>query len=170
MKQGLPSSHSLWFAAATHPSREGLAMEHLERQSFKVYCPMVTRRIRHARRAYDARRPLFPGYVFIEHRGADISWRPLLSTIGVRALVMAGSKPANLPAGFVESLKAREIDGCIGRPEMPFQIGQLVTIQGGPFDGLICQIIDMRERDRVVVLLDLLSQQTRVTVAARQLT
>jgi transcriptional antiterminator RfaH len=170
MKQDLQSSHGVWFVAATHPNREGLAMEHLERQSFNAYCPMITRRIRHARRAYDAKRPLFRGYIFVRQNGVDLSWRPALSTFGIRSIVMTGDKPAVLPAGFVESLQAREIDGCVAMPAMPFQIGQLVTIQGGPFDGLIGQIIDMREKDRVVVLLGLLRQQTRVSVAARHLT
>ena len=54
-------------------------------------------------------------------------------------------------------------------PEMPFRIGQQVTIPGGAFDGLIGQIIEMRSNDRVLVLLDLLKRQTPVHVDAKRL-
>ncbi len=158
----------VWFVLATHPHREVVAMQNLARQNFHVYCPMTVRHIRHARRAHDALRPLFPGYVFTEQ---DLTqrWRPLLSTIGVRNVVMSGETPAKLPAGFVESLKSREVNGSICKPEMPFRIGQQVTIRGGVFDGLICEIAEMKENDRVLVLLDLLKRQTRVHIDAKHL-
>ena len=44
-------------------------------------------------------------------------------------------KEAKLPAGFVESLKSREVNGSICKPEMPFRIGQQVSIRAGVFDG-----------------------------------
>jgi transcriptional antiterminator RfaH len=144
-------------------------MQNLARQSFHAYCPMTIQHIRHARRAYDAARPLFPGYLFVEQTDASQRWRPLNSTTGVRSLVMSGETPARLPAGFVENLKAREVNGSVCRPETPFQIGQRVTIQGGAFDGLIGQIVEMRDRDRVLVLLDLLNRQTRVDIDAKRL-
>ena len=158
-----------WFVLATHPHREAEAMQNLARQSFQAYCPMIIKHIRHARREYDAPRPLFPGYVFVEQEGAAQRWRPLNSTLGVRSLLMSGETPAKLPAGFVQSLKSREVNGSICKPETPFQIGQQVTIQGGAFDGLIGQIVEMRENDRVLVLLDLLNRQTRVHIDAKRL-
>ena len=158
-----------WLVLATHPNREAQAIENLARQKFQVYCPVVLRHIRHARRTYDAHRPLFPGYVFVEQPGLPQRWRPLLGTFGVRTVLMNGETPATLPKGFIEGLKAREVDGVIGKPEAPFQIGQRVTIKGGAFDGLIGQIIAMKENDRVLLLLDLLSRQTRVHIDARQL-
>ncbi len=127
---------------------------------------MTMKHIRHARRAYDAERPLFPGYIFAEQPQL---WRPLLSTVGVRAAVMNDGKPAKLPLGFIESLKAREVEGCICKHETPFRIGQQVTIQGGAFDGLIGQIMGMRTNDRILVLLDLLKRQTPVQIDAKRL-
>ena len=130
---------------------------------------MIVKRIKHARRVHDAKRPLFPGYIFVERPAQRHLWRPLLGTLGVRSVVRNGEIPSLLPAGFVESLKAREIDGAIQKPEMPFQPGQSVTINGGPFDGLVGQILEIRESDRVLLLLNLLSQQTRVHVEAKML-
>jgi transcriptional antiterminator RfaH len=158
-----------WAVAATHPHREALAFENLTRQGFTSYCPVIMRRIRHARRTYDSLKPLFPGYLFIELKNWQTQIRPLLGTLGIRTVVMSSGRPATLPSGFVENLRAREIDGRIAKPERPFQIGQTVTIQNGPFDGLIGQIVELRENDRVLVLLDLLNRATRVSVDAKQL-
>jgi len=130
---------------------------------------MTVKHIRHARRAYDAARPLFPGYIFVEHQTASQYLRPVLGTYGVRSILRNGDGLALLPAGFVESLKARENDGIISKPETPFETGQIVKIAGGPFDGLVGQILEIRESDRILLLLDLLNQQTKVQIEAKKL-
>ena len=158
-----------WMVLTTHPHREEFAMENLVRQDYEAYCPVIVRRIKHARRAYDAKRPLFPGYVFVERPAERHLWRPLLGTFGVRSVVCNGETPSLLPVGFVENLKAREIDGAIQKPVSPFKPGQSVTINGGPFDGLVGQILEIRESDRVLLLLNLLSQQTRVHIETKML-
>ena len=158
-----------WLVLTTHPNRETQAIDHLLRQSFRVYCPMIVKHIRHARRAYDARRPLFPSYVFVEQPSYQDRWRPLLSTMGVRNVITHDDRPALLPPGFVESLMAREVDGAICAPEAPFQIGQQVKIVGGPFDGLAGEIVQMKPNDRVLVLLDLLKRKTPVQIHAKKL-
>ena len=158
-----------WIVVTTHPHREDFAIENLAQQDYDAYCPMIVKRIKHARRAYDAKRPLFPGYVFVERPAHRHLWRPLLGTFGVRSVVCNGETPSLLPPGFVESLKARETDGAIQKPEMPFKPGQSVAINGGAFDGLVGQILEIRESDRVLLLLNLLNQQTRVHIETKML-
>lgn len=153
----------------TRPHAESFAGDNLQRQGYTFYCPVIEKRIRHARKTQDVRRPLFPGYIFVEHRGEAHQWRPILSTYGVRSVIRNGEIPARLPAGFVESLKAREIDGAIPAPVMQFKVGQAVTIQGGAFDGLVGQILEIRESDRVLLLLNLLNRETKVYADARML-
>ncbi|MGB9165698.1 MAG: transcription termination/antitermination NusG family protein [Rhodomicrobium sp.] len=169
METSLSVQASNWIVLTTHPHREDFAIENLVRQDYEAYCPMIVKRIKHARRVYDAKRPLFPGYIFVERPVQRLLWRPLLGTFGVRAVVCQGGTPSLLPAGFVESLKAREVEGAIQKPEMPFKPGQAVAINGGPLDGLVGQILEIRESDRVLLLLDLLNQQTRVRVDAKRL-
>lgn len=160
-QQAAKVTAAAWIVVATYPHREGFASENLERQKYNVYCPKIVKRIRHARRAFDAPRPLFPGYIFVQ---SGQHWRPLLSTYGVRSVICNGDAPAILPAGFVESLKARESNGVIRKPEAPFKAGQTVTISGGGLDGLVGQIVEIREHDRVLLLLNLLNQQAKVYV------
>jgi transcriptional antiterminator RfaH len=155
-----------WIVLTTQPHRENFASGNLVRQGFEVYCPMAVKRIRHARRVFDAPRPLFPGYLFAEHRPGLNRWRAALGTYGVRSVVCNGDAPAMLPGSFIESLKAREISGVIRKPQTPFVPGQTVLVNGGPFDGLAGQIVEVRERDRILLLLDLLSSPTKVHLDA----
>jgi transcriptional antiterminator RfaH len=155
-----------WVAINTHPHREHIAVENLVRQNFDVYCPRELKRVRHARRVQDVLRPLFPGYVFAEVTPDLTQWRPILSTYGVRAVIRFGDRPAFVDNGFIEGLRAREVDGAISKPTTPYRVGQDVRLSGGPFDGLIATIIEMGDKDRLVLLTSLLSQNVRLKVTA----
>jgi len=158
-----------WVAVNTHPHREHIALENLTNQGFDAYCPMVERQVRHARRTRDVRRPLFPGYLFAR---IDLAgrWRPILSTFGVRSLVRFGDQLSFVEDGLIDGLKAREVDGVIVKPAEPLRPGQQVRVQGGPFDGLVATIIEMDEKDRLVVLMDLLNQSVKVKVPTNRVT
>jgi len=158
-----------WIVVNTHPSKEALAIQHLQFQDFDVYCPMNLRRIRHARRAYDARRPLFPSYVFVRYASLERRWRKIMSTFGVRTVIRNGELPSLLSGSFVESLKAREVEGVVSKPAAPFEKGQQVMVCGGALDGLVGEILDMRSSDRIVLLMQLLNQPTRAIVSSNQL-
>jgi transcriptional antiterminator RfaH len=156
----LPSQS--WIVATTHPHRECIAVENLVRQGFEAYCPMLMRRIRHARRTHDALRPMFRGYVFVAHEPDTCHWRPILSTYGIRSLVRCGEAPGLLDGAF-------EIDGAIKKPEQPFLVGQQVAINGGAFDGLIGEIIGLQDKHRVLILLNLLNGVAKAQISANEL-
>ncbi len=156
-----------WLAVNTHPHREKEAIENLKRQDYDVYCPMMVKRIRHARRVSDEQRPMFPSYVFVEHATAKHRWRPILSTYGVRSVVRQGNDPGLLSGQLIAGLKSREVGGVIGKPANPYSVGQKVLLEEGPFAGLIGQIVELREKDRIMLLLDLLKQQVKVQIDSR---
>jgi transcription elongation factor/antiterminator RfaH len=154
-----------WAVVNTQPHREPVARDHLRRQGFEVYCPLMRRRRTHARRVENVLRPLFPGYLFVHVEEERTRWRPILSTVGVRALVRFGDRLALLDKALMQSLRAREVDGVIARPAMPYRVGQRVRLDGGPFDGVVATILSLDEKDRLVVLMELLQRgvQARVT-------
>jgi transcriptional antiterminator RfaH len=160
-RRGTASPAERWAVVNTHPHQEHLAVDNLQRQAFATYCPKIRKRRSHARRIERVLRPLFPGYLFVRV-GALAPWRSILSTYGVRSIVRAGDGPGWIDEAFITNLKAREIDGAVVRPATPYQIGQQVQITAGPFDQLIATIIDMAEKDRLVVLLDFMSRRVRV--------
>ena len=157
-----------WVVLATHPHRERTALENLERQQFTTYCPLIRKRHSHARRVSEVLRPLFPGYVFVQLAPAQ-RWRPLNSTIGVRSIIRSGDTISLLDDKFVCGLKAREVDGVISRPAVPYKIGQTVRLAAAGFDRVLATIIDLGERDRITVLLNLLNRPVRAEVTQSQI-
>src|SRR5689334_15212746 len=142
-----------WAVVNTHPHKEHIAVENLQRQEFIPYCPLIKRRQRHARRVTELLRPLFPGYLFVKMNPDLTHWRPMLSTFGVRNVVRCGEKVSLLDDAFVQAIRAREIDGVISRPASPYQMGQEVRVSGGAFDGLVATIIELHAPDRLTVLM-----------------
>jgi transcriptional antiterminator RfaH len=157
-----------WAVVNTHPHREAIALENLQRQGFIAYCPVLRRRRSHARQVTSVMRPLFPGYLFVSTGTNFGRWRPILSTYGVRSIVRSGHDINCIDHDFIVSLREREIGGVIIRPALPYQVGQSVKIAAGPFDGLVATIIDMDEKERLVVLLDLMNRSTKVTLSSHQ--
>lgn len=157
-----------WVVVQTHAHREALARSNLERQGFEPYCPVMRKRVGGARGSKEVLRPLFPGYIFVA-LPAQSRWRPLLSTYGVRRVLLTGDVPSHLEAGFVAALKAREIDGVIARPAAPYAIGQSIAITEGPFEGLVARIVGLEDRDRVAVLLEMLGKPARAVFDSRSI-
>lgn len=162
--EGAPTAS--WICINTHPKKEDLALDNLSRQGFEAYCPRFQKRVRHARQTRDVLRPLFPGYVFVAVHRDVTRWRSCQSTYGVRSVVHAGDRPCFLPPGFVEALRGREVAGAVVRRVPALVIGQRVRLDQGPFDGMIATIVEMNDRDRLVVLMELLSRRVRISVDA----
>ena len=163
-------SRAGWIVVNTHPHREPLAIENLERQQFEAYCPMIAKRRTHARRTETVLRPLFPGYLFVRGDAQLLRWRPILSTYGVRRIAQTGEQPSFIDNEFIATLKAREIDGAIVRPHTPYQVGQKVSIVTGAFDGLVATIIEMDEKDRLLVLLNFMNRGVQLRVPSGHVT
>ena len=86
----------------------------------------------------------------------------------MRSIVRCGDELSLVDDAFVQSLKAREVEGAICRPESPYHVGQQVRLAGGAFDGLVATIIEMHERDRLTVLMDLLNRPVKVKIEETQ--
>jgi transcriptional antiterminator RfaH len=155
-----------WAVVNTQTHCERIAFDNLTRQEFNVYCPMVRRRVKHARRQKDILRPLFPCYLFVRLSPQTRRWRPIMSTFGVRMLVRFGEEPALIADDFIQELKSHEIDGEIVHPAKSYKVGQRVEVVSGSFGGLVGTIIKLNDNDRLVVLMNLLSRQVKVQVAA----
>ncbi len=164
-----PEPSRAWLVVSAHPHKERVAIENLERQGFETYCPLIAKRIRHARQRHEVRRPLFPGYLFVRAPGESLSWRPMMSTRGVRSVVRVGDQPGYVDERFVAALRAREIDGVIVAPAVPFEVGQTVRLADDVFSGHVATILEIDEKDRITVLMDLLCRPTRIKVDARRI-
>jgi transcriptional antiterminator RfaH len=159
------ASRGPWIAVNTNPHRERMVLENLQRQGLTAYCPMMRRTRSHARRVETVLRPLFPGYLFVQANAGLKRWRPILSAHGVRGVVRTGDDPSFVDDALIAGLRMREVDGAVVRPQSPYRIGQQVTISGGPFDGLITTILELDERDRLIVLLNVMNRGLRIKLS-----
>ncbi len=161
----------MWVAVCTHPNREFMAIDNLRRQGYEVYCPMLAKRRRHARKVEMVKRPLFPGYVFVSLDRLVQGVHSIHSTFGVRHLVKFGSVPARLSECFISELKAREVDGLISPPpiEESFPNGGHVVIKDGVFKNFVATVLSCQAQDRVVVLLNFLKRTVKTIVPVENL-
>jgi transcriptional antiterminator RfaH len=156
-----------WYAVHTQPHAETKALENLLRQGYHAYLPRCRIWVSHARRRQLALRPLFPRYLFAGLDGVAMRWRPILSTVGVSDVVRAGDRPASVPSGIVAAIRDRERDGAFDGldPQHSLRAGELVRVTSGAFADLIGRLVELRDRDRAVVLLELLGRAVRAELA-----
>jgi transcriptional antiterminator RfaH len=64
----------------------------------------------------------------------------------------------------------REVDGAVVRPPSPYRVGQEVRISGGPFDGFISTILDLDDKDRLLVLLQVMHRGIKVRLGGEMVT
>ena len=158
-----------WYAVMTRPNEEEKAASNLRRQGFDAYLPRYWRLHRHARKTTAVARPLFPRYLFVRMDVARQRWRAVNSTFGVSALVCQGERPAQLPLGIVENLRAREdetgfiqLEPTEGSLEQRFRPGDRVEVTDGAFADSMGLYEGLAGKDRVAILLDLLCRKVRV--------
>ena len=161
----------MWIAVNTHPNAEPQAMFNLKRQDYRCYCPTVEVTRRHARKVETVRRPFFPGYLFVDLASRKGIWRPIASTLGVRAVVRFGEELGAVPAALVETLQRREADGDLRAHDVlvRFRAGQQVRFDGTPFHDLVGRIVEIDAKERIWVLLDLLQRSVKVVAKPQNL-
>ena len=159
-----------WYLVYTKPQKEGLAKEHLERQQYTVYLPMndVVKRIRGVRKKRTE--PFFSRYLFVYLCSETDNWAPIRSTIGVVGLVRFGGVAATIPGKIVELLQQREQqteekDSLVHA----FSEGERVRIMDGALAGYEAIFKMPRSTDRALVLLDIASRHTNLTIKMEQL-
>jgi transcriptional antiterminator RfaH len=81
--------------------------------------------------------------------------------------VQFGDEPAPVPENIIRSLQEREEAGAFDRvsPQQSLRIGDLVRVTEGAFEDMIGRLVELRDQDRVVVLLDLLGRAVRAHLA-----
>ena len=157
-----------WYAVHTHPHAETKALANLARQGYQAYLPRYRVWVSHARRRQLALRPLFPRYLFVAVGGPAMGWLPILSTIGVSGVVRAGSRPAPVPGEVIDAIRAREREGALDALSavQALQPGEMIRVTAGAFEDMVGRLVELRDADRVVVLLELLGRTVRAQLAA----
>ena len=157
-----------WHVIYTRPRSESLALQHLERQSFTAYLPRHRKQRRHARRADWITAPLFPRYMFVFIDVAAARWRSIRSTIGVSDIICQGDRPLPMMPGVVEEIIGRENEeGLVcAAPNLNLRKGDKVRVERDSLCDQVGLFETMADKDRVIILLNLLGRRVRALVPA----
>jgi transcriptional antiterminator RfaH len=153
-----------WLVAQTKHRQEGRAVQRLEQQGFRVYCPKIPKYGRLGEAV--GNQVLFPGYCFVEDHGMSII--SIKSTPGVIGLIVFGheGKPAKLSDSELEAIRAAE---AFHREKvLGIKHGDTISVIDGPFKGFK-GLYSKRSKDRVEVLLVLLGQEQRIQIRSNQI-
>ncbi|MEW9922172.1 transcription termination/antitermination protein NusG [Marimonas sp. MJW-29] len=166
----IEETYTDWFVAQLRPQGLSRAVTHLERQEFETFAPMFNAStlrggIRHA-----ARKPLFPGYIFVRFDPNRTGWTAINSTRGVARLVLNDPrKPVHLPPALMAGLMARcDANGVLLPPE-ELAIGDKIRVLAGPFAELVTTIESLPDQERISVLIDLMGRKVRTSFPRSQI-
>ncbi len=164
------SSDLPWYVVHTKVRQEQTACENLARQGFAVYLPRIKALKRIRGRQQAKLEPLFPRYIFFQPRSAAHSIAPVRSTLGVMNIVRFGQEPAVMRSEVLRGIREFESRQNEASDDeiSPFQPGERVRVADGPLTGLEGLISDVSQ-ERVIVLMHLLGQDTRVSLSRHQL-
>ena len=105
---------------------------------------------------------ILPGYVLIQMKMSDQSWRVVRNTPGVTGFVGSGNKPVPLREDEVSQI-LKQMETEAPRLRIGFREGQSVRVIDGPFIDFIGVVDSMNsEKGKVRVMLSLFDRETPV--------
>ncbi len=154
-----------WYVVNAKPRKEKFAQFNLRLKGLRVFLPQLLLPQSSQKRQRVA--PLFPGYLFIKIRFSEeyhyVIWSP-----GVKRLLSFNGSPAPVGDDIVSFLMEQATPEGIITAHSNLRAGQMVQLDGGPFDGLSGIIQEPPDaKGRIKILLSLLKRQVKVKVPAR---
>ncbi len=157
------TNQTSWFAIWTRYRHEDLVKTQLERKEFEVFLPKVKASSRRKDRKKIIHKPLFPGYLFARTELNPENYLKMIKCQGVvRVLGYREDYAASVPEDVIESIRR------MVRGEAPVNVhpgvikGDYIKIVGGPLDGCVGTVIEIRGDRHLVVAVELLSRSVSV--------
>jgi len=151
-----------WYLVFTKPKQEEKAKKNLENQGFESFMPKISL-INENEKVSSEIKLMFPRYIFTKLKKENSNWIKINSTYGVSKIVSYGGMPAYIPENLVNELKVK----CGGRGTVEqkkifvnYKRGDQITIKDGIFKGKDAIFLAYNTKDRVRVLLEIISQKS----------
>ena len=158
-----------WYLLQTKSNAHTTACNHLRRQGFDVFLPLIIRTTKKNGKFLDATTPLFPGYLFMGTSDDPIPWKSINGTRGVSAAVTLDGVYRPVNRDIIEGLRCRCGHDSIIQRLNDIVPGDRMKIERGPFAEFICTVDDIQDDRRAWVLIDLLQQKTKSEVSLNDL-
>lgn len=151
-----------WYALHVRSRHEKSVFAQLRGKQHDAFLPLYSARHRWADRQKTVSLPLFPGYVFCRFDREKRS--SVLATFGLIDIVRSGTEPAPVDASEIEAIRRVVNSPLFTEPYAGLVRGQRVMMSGGPLNGLMGTLIDIRKDLRLVLTVELLQRSVLVEI------
>lgn len=151
-----------WYAFRVRPRHEKTASAQLREKGYTEFLPLVREQRKWGNRRATVDAPLFPGYIFCQAQRSTIY--PILNLPAVVDVVRAGSQPLPAVREEIDALKRAVDANLLMEPWTYTEVGQPVCITSGPLMGLTGIVVEVRQTQRLVLSVSLLSRSVLVEV------
>ena len=132
---------NFWFVAQLRPQGLDRACTHLQRQGIEFFHPELLAVAKRTGVERQIRKPLFPGYIFVNFDPAIPGWGAINSTRGVSRLILSDPRrPQPLPGALIAGLKARCDPSGLLASSIDLEVGDRIRVLGGPLADLVTTI------------------------------
>lgn len=158
-----------WTIVQFKPNAHKYAERNLNQQGFKTFLPFEKITKYKNQKFTFAKRPLFPGYMFVIFDKRNMDWHKINNTYGVSKVLTSNNMPYLLPDTFINKMVSQCNQSGVFFPNKNFSKGDLVQIISGPFDNFLATVESIDKNQRVWILIELMGQSTRALVKAEKL-
>jgi transcription elongation factor/antiterminator RfaH len=167
----MPSNVPSWYAVYTRPKQERRACLNLKALRVETFNPELRERRCNqftGQRIYTAK-SMFPNYIFARFN-ARTMLHNICGTRGVKYVLCSSGIPVSIDEELVEMIQSRVDESGFVRLGNDFKVGDKVTITDGPLrhlEGIFSE--EMKDSERVVILLNVVKYQLRIATTRDQL-
>lgn len=162
---GRDTERESWYAVWTRSRHEDVVKSQLEKKFLRVFLPKVCKWSKRRDRRKRIEKPLFPGYLFVRTLLHPQTQLDIVNCHGV-VDVLGYSEGVATPVPDEEIDSIRILISSEAKVELHphLQVGEMVRVMSGPFDGVVGRIVEFRGRRRLVVSVDILQKSVSVVL------
>jgi len=157
-----------WYAVRTRSRHEQRVTDRLTSKAFEVFYPTLEVWSQWKDRKTKVRKPMFPGYLFIQFELTREAWIEVLKTPGVANLLGYADEPTPVPQEQIHSVQTVLAAGVPVKPHPYLNIGDKVIVVEGPLKGAIGIFTGFdHKKGKLIISVDLLSRSIEVELESR---
>ena len=156
-----------WYAVQTRSRFEKVVRTELGIRGIEHYLPTFEDLHQWKDRKKVVEVPLFSGYIFARLEDSESARLPVLRTNGVVRILGTGAAMEPVPDWEIDSVRTllQSGNGCFAHPFV--REGAWVRVRNGALAGLEGRLVRMKNRTRLVVSVELLSQSVATEIDVR---
>lgn len=153
-----------WYAIHTRSRHEKVVREELASKGIENYLPVFHSWHQWKDRKKQVELPLFSSYVFARFCDSPEMRLRVLKTTGAARILGNGDRIEPVPDSELEAVQRMLMasDSCIPHPSL--REGAWVRVRRGPLKGIEGRLVEFKNRGRLVVSVNLLSQAVATEV------